>query len=67
VVSNEAYRMDASVALHTLVQAVRVLAHPDDLIARAHLATLCHTENTPFQWDKLQATNINEYLPIHFV
>lgn len=67
VVSNEAYRMDASVALHTLVQAVRVLAHPDDLIARAHLATLCHTGNTPFQWDKLHADNIDEYLPTHFV
>ena len=67
VVSSEAYRMEASMALHTLVQAVRVLAHPDDLIARAHLATLCHTDNTPFQWDKLQANNIDEYLPTQFV
>ena len=67
VVSNEAYRMDASSALHTLVQAVRVLAHPDDLIARAHLATLCHTGNEPFQWDRLQASNINEFLPQAFI
>lgn len=67
VVSNEAYRMDASTALHTLVQAVRVLSHPEDTIARAHLATLCHKGNEPFQWDKLQADNLNDFLPQSFV
>lgn len=67
VVSNEAYRMDASPALHTLVQAVRVLARPDDLIAKANLAVLCHTGDGPFRWDSLQAVQLYEYLPVSFV
>lgn len=67
VVSSEAYRMDASTALHTLVQAVRVLARPDDLIARAHLATLCHTESTPFHWEQLEVARLDDYLPQAFV
>ena len=67
VVSNEAYRMDASIALNTLVQAVRVLARPDDLIVRAHLATLCHTEQQPLRWETLDATRLDEHFPPAFV
>ena len=67
VVSNEAYRMDASTALHTLIQALRVLARPDNLIARAHLATLCHTGSEPFHWEQLEADHLDDYLPAAFV
>ncbi|MBR3897519.1 MAG: UvrD-helicase domain-containing protein [Bacteroidaceae bacterium] len=67
VVSNEAYRMDASMALNTLIQALRVLARPNDLIARAHLAILCHTEETPFRWDSLNADRLDEHLPNAFL
>lgn len=67
VVSNEAYRMDASVALNILVQAVRVLARPDDLIVRAHLATLCHTEDQPMRWEELDGKRLYEYFPPTFV
>ena len=37
VVSDEAFRLDASPAVVTIVQAMRVLARPDDTIARACL------------------------------
>lgn len=67
VVSSEAYRMDASVALHTVIQAIRVLARPDNLIARAHLATLCHTGDEPFHWERLEAHLLDEHLPAAFV
>ena len=38
VVSNEAFRLDASTSVVTIVQALRFLVHPDNLIARAFLA-----------------------------
>ena len=38
VVSDEAFRLDASPAVTIIIQAMRVLANPDDDIARAYLA-----------------------------
>lgn len=37
VVSDEAFRLDASLAVNTIVQALRVLSHPDDIMAKAEL------------------------------
>ncbi|MCR4810019.1 MAG: UvrD-helicase domain-containing protein [Prevotella sp.] len=37
VVSDEAFRLDASTAVMTIVQGLRLLAHPDDTIAQAFL------------------------------
>ena len=37
VVSDEAFRLDASTAVMTIVQGLRLLAHPDDSIAQAYL------------------------------
>ena len=37
VVSDEAFRLDASTAVMTIVQGLRLLAHPDDPIAQAYL------------------------------
>ncbi|MBO4464095.1 MAG: UvrD-helicase domain-containing protein [Prevotella sp.] len=37
VVSDEAFRLDASTAVMTIVQGLRLLAHPDDPIAQAFL------------------------------
>ena len=42
LVSDEAFRLDASVAASLLVQALHVLTHPDDLLARATVAKLYH-------------------------
>ncbi|MCR5197225.1 MAG: UvrD-helicase domain-containing protein [Prevotella sp.] len=41
VVSDEAFRLDASTAVMTIVQALRHLAHPDDAIAQAYLSSAC--------------------------
>jgi len=38
VVSDEAFRLDASPAVITIIQAMRLLINPDDAIARAYLA-----------------------------
>ena len=37
IVSDEAFRLDASRPVNIIIQALRVLAHPDDLLARAFL------------------------------
>ena len=67
IVSNEAYRLDASPALLTLIQAIRVLARPDDTIARAHLVVLCHSEEQVFLWNKLNKKNLDNQLPDEFI
>ena len=40
VVSDEAFRLDASPAVMTIIIALRYLLHPDDTIARAYLAKM---------------------------
>ena len=40
VVSDEAFRLDASSAVMTIVQGLRLLTHPDDPIAQAYLTPL---------------------------
>lgn len=40
VVSDEAFRLDASTAVLSIVHALRYLAHPDDLITKACLSSL---------------------------
>ncbi|MBR1932219.1 MAG: UvrD-helicase domain-containing protein [Prevotella sp.] len=41
IVSDEAFRLDASPAVLVIIQALRSLTHPDDAIARAYLAKMC--------------------------
>ena len=40
VISDEAFRLDASPAVQVIIQALRYLIHPDDLISRAFLANV---------------------------
>lgn len=40
IVSDEAFRLDASVSLCLLVQSLHLLTHPDDLLAKATIAKL---------------------------
>ena len=42
IVSDEAFRLDASPAVQTIIQAMRVLTRPEDLIAKAYLVKM-HT------------------------
>lgn len=66
VISNEAYKLDASPALLTLIQALRMITRPDDMIACAHLAALCQPKEGTFEWNKLNKNHLNEFLPASF-
>lgn len=38
IVSDEAFRLDASLAVNTIIQALTLIVHPDDVLSRANLA-----------------------------
>ena len=42
IVSDEAFRLDASTATNLLIQALHLLTHPDDLLAKATIVKLYH-------------------------
>lgn len=44
IVSDEAFRLDASPAVNLLVQALRLLTHPDDLLTKASVIKLWHCD-----------------------
>ena len=44
IVSDEAFRLDASLAVNIIVQALQLLIHPDDQLARAFLEKVCNGE-----------------------
>ena len=55
VISNEAYRLDNSIAVNAIVWTMALLLHPDDNIMQANLASFCRKyikgtqeDNTPF-------------------
>lgn len=44
IVSDEAFRLDASPAVNLLIQALRLLIHPDDLLTKASIVKLWHCD-----------------------
>jgi len=48
IVSDEAFRLDASPSVNIIVQALRLLTHPDDQLTRAYLERACRR---PFPTD----------------
>ena len=40
IVSDEAFRLDASIAVNLLVEALHLITHPDDILAKADIAKL---------------------------
>lgn len=40
IVSDEAFRLDASIAVNLLVNALHLITHPNDILAKAHIAKL---------------------------
>ena len=44
IVSDEAFRLDASVAVNLLVSALRLLTHPDDLLTKAAIVKCYHID-----------------------
>ena len=60
IVSDEAFRLDASTAVMTIVQAMRLLMSPDDPIAKAYLAKI-------YSGQPLHTAPLSEMLPPMFV
>lgn len=68
VVSDEAFRLDASVAVGMLIDALRILLDPDDKISQASLATnyAQYVATSPIQWHQLFAEPNSGILPEAF-
>ena len=66
VVSDEAYRLDASPALQTLTEALRCLAHSDDSITKEKLRLLTDDETLPSSWSDLPLYELFENLVRHY-
>lgn len=69
IVSDEAFRLDASQTICMLIDGLRVLASPDDRIARARLAVayqreVCHSDT---DLNTILLNNIDDYLPETFI
>lgn len=69
IVSDEAFRLDASLAICMLMDALRLLSNPDNRIAQAQLASAY--QNEVLKQDKdmntLLLNDLNAYLPPAFV
>ena len=69
VVSDEAFRLDASLSVCILMEAVRYLAEPENLIAKAQLASAYQNEILCKNVDlnTLLLSNLDEFLPSKFI
>ena len=73
IVSNEAFRLDASIACTLIVQALHLLTHPDDMLAQATIVKLYHkcvlheqmTDDQLFRGDKPLSTLMPEPFTQH--
>lgn len=70
IVSDEAFRLDASVAVNILVSALRLLSHPDDLLTQAAIVKLYHIDILKEQTEDnellLRTNDLNLLLPEAF-
>ncbi len=70
IVSDEAFRLDASVAVNLLVSALRLLTHPDDLLTQAAIVKLYHIDVLKEQAEDnellLRTNDLNLLLPEAF-
>lgn len=62
LVSDEAFRLDASQAVCTLVNALYILVHPNDNIVLATLNKFCDTYSVAGNMPEQLLTNRSEYL-----
>ena len=71
IVSDEAFRLDASVSVCLLVQALHLITHPDDLLAKATIAKLYHLsilrENIAEEELLIKDRQLDELLPEAFI
>ena len=70
IVSDEAFRLDASVAVNLLVSTLRLLTHPDDLLTQAAIVKLYHIDILKEQTEDnellLRTNDLNQLLPEAF-
>ena len=70
IVSDEAFRLDASVAVNLLISALRLLTHPDDLLTQAAIVKLYHIDVLKEQTEDnellLRTNDLNQLLPEAF-
>lgn len=71
IVSDEAFRLDASVAVNLMVQALHLLTHPDDILAKSTVAKLyqntvlsCQTTENELL---IKGQNIDDLLPEAYI
>ena len=71
IVSDEAFRLDASVAVKLLVSALRLLTHPDDQLTKAAIVKLYHIDVLKEQTEDnellLGTNNLDQLLPEAFL
>ena len=71
IVSDEAFRLDASVAVNLLVSALRLLTHPDDLLTKAAIVKCYHIDVLKEQTEDnellLRTNDLDQLLPEAFL
>ncbi len=69
IVSDEAFRLDASLAINMLMDAIRYLVEPKNSIAQAQLAIAYQNEvlHKDMDLNNLLLGDLNEYLPSAFI
>ena len=71
IVSDEAFRLDASSAVCLLIEALRLLLHPDDLLTKAYVATLYQRQvlgnETPDEQLLLSGASYDDLLPADYI
>ena len=71
IISDEAFRLDASSAVCMIVESLRLLSHPDDQLTRAnivkHYQHCVRQQQTPDEDMLFSTRNLNELLPDAFV
>ena len=71
IVSDEAFRLDASIAVNLLIEALHLITHPDDILAKADIIKLyqCYVLNTGIDDNELLlSTNpLDEQLPEAYI
>lgn len=70
LVSDEAFRLEACVSVRIIIRALRLIAHPEDVLAKAELTKNYQTYilgSTLDECELLAGTNIDTYLPDGFI
>lgn len=69
IVSDEAFRLDASLAICMIIEGLRYLSNPENSIAKAQLAAAYQNEvlHQEIDLNTLLLSNIDDYIPVEFI